>query len=299
MSTQSIQEKSLIIRNETIQEGNSKERIADVIDDINLTKLDKGEYEGTAQDLYDRFEGKIEASYNSIPKVGNGASGKELVSSNISEINGKIGIGLGGEASEKIDVNGNIKADNLKAKSTQFQLQSSINPTPNTLVPKTDGSGLVWYDNNSVPKDLGSSGGSGEKLDKFSKIENITVSQDTNYVYIKGDVLHVIKNGSMGSTTPGSAKITLNGYLEITNGILIEKTDTINNPGHNSGVGGFNFMPYDETTYYKGLYIGFYIRIDKSVNPSPFWTNGYGVVCIMLTYGDYEGSSKAIGAIRL
>ena len=189
--------------------------------------------------------------------------------------------------------------DGLVSDKVRFNLSNSITPTPNTLVPKTDGSGLVWYDNNSVPKDLGSSGGSGEKLDKFSKIENITVSQDTNYVYIKGDVLHVIKNGSMGSTTPGSAKITLNGYLEITNGILIEKTDTINNPGHNSGVGGFNFMPYDETTYYKGLYIGFYIRIDKSVNPSPFWTNGYGVVCIMLTYGDYEGSSKAIGAIRL
>ena len=44
MSTQSIQEKSLIIRNETIEKANSKERIADVIDDINLTKLDKGEY---------------------------------------------------------------------------------------------------------------------------------------------------------------------------------------------------------------------------------------------------------------
>ena len=56
---------------------------------------------------------------------------------------------------EKLEVNGNIKADNLKAKSTQFQLQSSINPTPNTLVPKTDGSGLLWYDNNSVLRNIG------------------------------------------------------------------------------------------------------------------------------------------------
>lgn len=306
MSTQSIQEKSLVIRNETIEKANSKERIADVIDDINSSKLDKGEYGGTAEDLVNvilwKEQERISEDENlntAINLAYSQITNKQDKLQNI-PTNSNVGVSkLNSEATEKLDVNGNLKADNLKAKSTQFQLQSSINPTPNTLVPKTDGSGLVWYDNNSVPKDLGNSGGSGEKLDKFSKIENITVSQDTNYIYIKGDVLHVIKNGEMGNTTPGSAKITLNGYLEITNGILIEKTNTINNPGHNSGVGGFNFMPYDETIYYKGLYIGFYIRIDKSINPSPFWTNGYGVVCIMLTYADYVGSSKAIGAIRL
>lgn len=286
---------NIVINNSTVNGIN----VTNALNNLQNTKLDKGTYVGTAQDLYERFEEKIEAGNNYIPKVGNGASGKVLVPSDIGEIYGKIGIGLSGIASEKLEVNGNIKAIDFKGQSIKFNLQASITPTPNTLVPKTDGSGLVWYDNNSVPKDLGGSGGNEEKLDKFSKIENITVSQDTNYVYIKGDVLHVIKNGNMGNTTPGSAKVTLNGYLEITNGILIEKTDTINNPGHNSGVGGFNFMPYDETIYYKGLYIGFYIRIDKSINPSPFWTNGYGVVCIMLTYADYVGSSKAIGAIRL
>ncbi|WP_312090110.1 hypothetical protein [Chryseobacterium sp.] len=40
MSKQSIAEKSLIIRNETELEGNSKERIANLVDDINETKLD-------------------------------------------------------------------------------------------------------------------------------------------------------------------------------------------------------------------------------------------------------------------
>ena len=117
-------------------------------------KLDKGGYTGTAQDLYTHIDGKIEAGYNYIPKVGNGASGKVLVYSAVSEIYGKVGINLPGEASERFEVGGNIKADNLKAKSTQFQLQSSINPTPNTLVPKTDGSGLIWYNNSSVGSDL-------------------------------------------------------------------------------------------------------------------------------------------------
>ena len=39
-----------------------------------LTKLDKGTYTGTAQDLYTHFEGKITAGFNNIPKVGNGAT---------------------------------------------------------------------------------------------------------------------------------------------------------------------------------------------------------------------------------
>ena len=69
----------------------------------------------------------------------------------LQDVTGNVGVGkTDASATEKLDVNGNVKADNLKVKSTQFQLQSFINPTPNTLVPKTDGSGLEWFDNNSV-----------------------------------------------------------------------------------------------------------------------------------------------------
>lgn len=50
---------------------------------------------------------------------------------------------------EKLEVNGNAKANAYK-----FNLQSSITPTPNTLVAKTDGSGLTWYNNNSVAGEL-------------------------------------------------------------------------------------------------------------------------------------------------
>ena len=118
------------------------------------SKLDKGGYTGTAQYLYDYFEGKNVASYNSIPKVGNGASGKVLESSVISEIYGKIGINLSGEASEKLEVGGNIKAIDFKGQSIKFNLQASITPTPNTLVPKTDGSSLIWYNNSSIENNI-------------------------------------------------------------------------------------------------------------------------------------------------
>lgn len=118
------------------------------------SKLDKGSFVGTAQDLYDRFEGKIDAGYNSIPKVGNGASGKVLTNSVVSEIYGKVGINLPSEASEKLEVGGNIKAIDFKGNSVKFNLQASITPTPNTLVPKTDGSGLIWHNNSSIAFDL-------------------------------------------------------------------------------------------------------------------------------------------------
>ena len=161
MSTQSIQEKSLVIRNETIEKANSKERIADVIDDINLTKLDKGEYEGTADDLINVILLKEQERISEDENLNNAIN---LAFSQITQkqdklqsipANTNVGVSKSNsEATEKIDVNGNIKADNLKAKSTQFQLQSSINPTPNTLVPKTDGSGLIWYDNSSIAKNI-------------------------------------------------------------------------------------------------------------------------------------------------
>ncbi len=73
----------------------------------------------------------------------------------LQDIVGNVGVGkTNASSTEKLEVNGNIKADNLKAKSTQFQLQSSINPTPNTLVPKTDGSSLIWYNNSSIENNI-------------------------------------------------------------------------------------------------------------------------------------------------
>ena len=42
----------------------------------------------------------------------------------------------------------------VNTKDLSFTLQTSITPTPNTLVPKTDGSGLIWYNNSSVDRDI-------------------------------------------------------------------------------------------------------------------------------------------------
>ena len=55
---------------------------------------------------------------------------------------------------EKLDVNGNVKAIDFKGQSVKFNLQTSISPTPNTLVPKIDGSGLLWYNNSAVACNL-------------------------------------------------------------------------------------------------------------------------------------------------
>ena len=74
----------------------------------------------------------------------------------LQDITGYIGVGkTDASATEKLDVNGNVKAIDFKGKSLKFDLQPTITPTPNTLVPKTDGSGLLWYDNNSVLRNIG------------------------------------------------------------------------------------------------------------------------------------------------
>ena len=108
--------------------------VTNALNNLQNTKLDKGTYVGTAQDLYDRFEGKIEAGYNCIPKVGNSASGKVLVDSAVSEIYGKIGIGLPGEASEKLEVGGNIKATQIKDPYGTLKAQRTITITGNTTL---------------------------------------------------------------------------------------------------------------------------------------------------------------------
>ena len=69
---------------------------------------------------------------------------------------GNIGVGkTDTSTTEKLDVDGNVKAIDFKGQAVKFNLQTSISPTPNTLVPKTDGSGLIWYDSNSIVRNIG------------------------------------------------------------------------------------------------------------------------------------------------
>ena len=69
----------------------------------------------------------------------------------LQDVTDNIGVGkTDASATEKLDVNGNVKANSYK-----FSLQNSITPQPNMLIPKTDGSGLLWYDNNSILRNIG------------------------------------------------------------------------------------------------------------------------------------------------
>ena len=67
----------------------------------------------------------------------------------INQLGGNLGIGKAPSTTEKLDVNGSVRANLYK-----FNLSASVTPTPNTLVPKTDGSGLIWYNNSSVGAEI-------------------------------------------------------------------------------------------------------------------------------------------------
>ena len=68
----------------------------------------------------------------------------------LQDVTGNIGVGkTDASATEKLDVNGNVKANSYK-----FTLPTALTPTPNTLVPKKDGSSLIWYNNSSVENNI-------------------------------------------------------------------------------------------------------------------------------------------------
>lgn len=171
-------------------------------------KLDKGTYTGTAQDLYERFEGKNVASYNIIPKVGYGASGKVLDDSMMYQYNGKIGIGTNDEPSEKLDVNGNVKATSFiksGGTSTQFLMaDGSVSTITNNVtgagstnyIPKFTSSGILGnsliYDNGT---DVGI--GSTSPLGKLHVVQNNT-----------NTVAAIIQGGWFGALIQGGSAIS-------------------------------------------------------------------------------------------
>lgn len=61
----------------------------------------------------------------------------------------KDGLFIVKDRNDIVDIEGEVKANSYK-----FTLPTSINPTPNTLVSKTDGNGLVWYNSNSEASEL-------------------------------------------------------------------------------------------------------------------------------------------------
>ena len=157
---------------------------------------------------------------------------------------GSVGVGRPDtSATEKLDVNGNVKADNLKAKSTQFQLQSSINPTPNTLVPKTDGSGLIWYNKYSVPTNL-------------VNINEVGLITEVNY-YLR----------------PYTFRLIINNFIEHSS------VNATNNPiklkANGDGDDYYIFTPFEFFTYYNVVITieWFSIIVNKDGTTIPSTTN--------------------------
>ena len=113
--------------------------------------------------------------YPTVDAVNNGFSGKQ---DKLSTISGNVGVGKSdASASEKLDVNGNVKSNSYK-----FTLPSAITAQPNMLIPKTDGTRPIWYNNSSVGNDLAFSNEVDGKLNKPT-----TTSNTTSYPYVVGE----------------------------------------------------------------------------------------------------------------
>ena len=147
MSKQTIGEKISEIKNEKNKHGNTKERVAEVLTDINNSKADL-------------VDGKVPTSQ--LPSFeGN---------STIDDILGN------GNTTDKDVTVGSINSNSYK-----FSLSSTITAQPNMLIPKPDGSGLVWHDNDSIPSALVFLNTS-ELLNYYTKSESNLRYKSTNYV---------------------------------------------------------------------------------------------------------------------
>ena len=100
----------------------------------------------------DSYTASSSTTYASTKALVDGLATKQ---DRLQDITGNVGVGKTDDtATEKLDVNGNVKAIDFKGQSIKFNLQTSISPTPNTLVPKTDGSRPLWIDNNSIQHEV-------------------------------------------------------------------------------------------------------------------------------------------------
>lgn len=172
----------------------------------------------------------------------------------INQLGGNLGIGKEPSTAEKLDVNGSVRANSYK-----FILPSTITPQPNMLIPKVDGSGLMWYDNNSVGSDLATTTNSNNYYglwnDTTKEFINGTLREEADYlqsdlpVKIKG--VPLVPKQEINSLFFGTYPQNVTGGQNI---IL----------GYNNGK--------DLTTGYANLLIGY--------GASPSMTTGIGNITI-------------------
>ena len=77
MSQQSISDKSLVIRNETQEYANTRGRVANVIDDLNLTKANKEDVDAAVQLIVDEL-GVTEAEIYAYIDAQNASQNTEI-----------------------------------------------------------------------------------------------------------------------------------------------------------------------------------------------------------------------------
>lgn len=95
------------------------------------------------------------------------------------------------QLSEKINATKGVVTKDLS-----FTLQASITPTPNTLVPKTDGSRPTWYNNSSVAKDI-------------ALLEDINSANITNAINSATAAQKTtMRTALLGTSTPASPTIS-------------------------------------------------------------------------------------------
>ena len=109
-----------------------------------------------------------------------------------------------------------IYGDLFKINSVNFTLKTSIPASPNMLVPKTDGSRPIWFDNSSIGKDLAFSSEVNDKQDNLQDITgNIGVGKTDASATEKLDV-----NGNVKATGFKIASGTANQALTASGGTV-------------------------------------------------------------------------------
>lgn len=164
-------------------------------------------------------------------------------------ISGSLGIDTT-SPSEKLEVNGNIKSNSYK-----FNLPSSITAQSNMLIPKTDGSRPIWYDNSSVANDLAFK----------SDIDNLQIDDKTTDIVVATTTVGAI---NAGDTIPAGTNIQ-----KLTE-LLLNKTfyPTFVNPTfgltNNAGLRevGSSFNVTLTFNFYRGKILG---KLDNGIwNPT-------------------------------
>ena len=158
-------------------------------------KLDKGTYTGTAQDLKNEIEGKANTAHtHNISDVSNLQTSLNNKQDNLQNITGNIGVGKTDvSATEKLDVNGNVKATQIKDQYGTLKSQRTITITGNITLSEVHNGAILHVTNTC----------------------NITIPTglDANFqcvAYAKGSIIVTFVNGGVTINSPSGLLLKTN-----------------------------------------------------------------------------------------